>query len=386
MKHFINWQKGAVLVFFALILPALIAFTGLAVDFGNVYVHKSQLQNMTDASVLAAAQEYSHTQDSNDAQNTALEYINDNKHLNHGSGFNNPVPATSSYPVITVNNGITKLKLTLNDTVPMYFLRLFGYNQMDISATANAQVVNPLAAFADLIRFSQILHITQGHQNNQYKTTFDGTIGYVSPADGYNSIETSNNNNNPPDQIQNAIYSSSGEQITPYQRDNMPDFSNTPFSLSALKKSADNINPSFGSNKVISSDKLTGKIIYIDQESPDIVIDKPLPGSNDPEKKNIPLILVYDNPGVLNIHVNSDTGRPLIIYYTGTGEIHYNPGPGVPTFTGIIYAPKTKILTNENKAAFSGSIYCQSYYSQVEGSYTYKSFDSPFSQVILTDD
>ena len=46
-------QKGAVLVFFALLLPIIVFFAGMAIDFGRAYMHKSQLQNAADAAALA---------------------------------------------------------------------------------------------------------------------------------------------------------------------------------------------------------------------------------------------------------------------------------------------------------------------------------------------
>ncbi len=46
-------QKGAVLVFMALMLPIVVFFSGMAIDFGRAYLHKAQLQNAADAAALA---------------------------------------------------------------------------------------------------------------------------------------------------------------------------------------------------------------------------------------------------------------------------------------------------------------------------------------------
>lgn len=48
-----NSQKGAVLVFVALMLPIMVFFGGMAIDFGRAYMYKSQLQNAADAAALA---------------------------------------------------------------------------------------------------------------------------------------------------------------------------------------------------------------------------------------------------------------------------------------------------------------------------------------------
>ena len=54
----IHAQRGAILVLTAFLLPFIIAFTGLAVDFGNLYVQHQRLQNAADAAVLAGAKAY----------------------------------------------------------------------------------------------------------------------------------------------------------------------------------------------------------------------------------------------------------------------------------------------------------------------------------------
>ena len=51
-------ERGAVLTTFAIAIPTLILFAALALDVGNWYVHKRQLQNRADAAALAAAVAY----------------------------------------------------------------------------------------------------------------------------------------------------------------------------------------------------------------------------------------------------------------------------------------------------------------------------------------
>lgn len=46
-------QGGSVLIISALMLPLMLGCLGFAYDFGNLYMHKSRLQNMTDAAALA---------------------------------------------------------------------------------------------------------------------------------------------------------------------------------------------------------------------------------------------------------------------------------------------------------------------------------------------
>lgn len=68
-------QQGAILVLTAFLLPFIIAFTGMAVDFGSAYVRRSQLQNAADAAVLAGAYQID---DSNKTKNTVESYLKTN--------------------------------------------------------------------------------------------------------------------------------------------------------------------------------------------------------------------------------------------------------------------------------------------------------------------
>lgn len=51
----VKGKKGIAVIYIALILVAMVAFVGLAVDIGYMYVAKGQLQNAADAAALAGA-------------------------------------------------------------------------------------------------------------------------------------------------------------------------------------------------------------------------------------------------------------------------------------------------------------------------------------------
>ena len=50
-------KKGAVMTLFAILLPVLLAFTGIAVDLGRLYMEKGRLQNIADSAALAGMAE-----------------------------------------------------------------------------------------------------------------------------------------------------------------------------------------------------------------------------------------------------------------------------------------------------------------------------------------
>lgn len=50
-------EKGVILVTVAIMLPVLLAFTGIAFDLGRLYLEKGRMQHMADAAVLAGLQD-----------------------------------------------------------------------------------------------------------------------------------------------------------------------------------------------------------------------------------------------------------------------------------------------------------------------------------------
>jgi hypothetical protein len=52
-------EKGTVIVFFALMLPFLILFAGMAIDIGRGYLNKSYMQNAADMAALAGVEKVS---------------------------------------------------------------------------------------------------------------------------------------------------------------------------------------------------------------------------------------------------------------------------------------------------------------------------------------
>lgn len=95
--------------------------------------------------------------------------------------------------------------------------------------------------------------------------------------------------------------------------------------------------------------------------NPDIKIDC-LPPKSDPND-NRPLYIVCDNIGNIFFEnkIEDRNSRPIIIVYTGTKEINVHGATNDSTtkgsyFHGIIYAPYSNVLINDEKLSFYGSI------------------------------
>lgn len=95
-------QKGAVTIMAAVMLPVVLAFTGIAVDIGRLYVEKAKLQNLADAAATSALVEM---------RKTEIVKIGKTKKYKEGSGTlttNIPIGAISdnSDVVETIKNSV----------------------------------------------------------------------------------------------------------------------------------------------------------------------------------------------------------------------------------------------------------------------------------------
>jgi hypothetical protein len=154
-------NRGIATIYIALILVALLAFAGLAIDLGYMYVAKTQLQNAADAAALAGASQFSELTSSDtiqlNARNQAISFASKN--------YSTKIPVTilsdstndfSAANDITVGNwdGTTYIrgKIPINaievrtrrtpdspdKQVSIFFGRIFGWDKMSASAVAIA--------------------------------------------------------------------------------------------------------------------------------------------------------------------------------------------------------------------------------------------------------
>ncbi|MFZ0494008.1 MAG: pilus assembly protein TadG-related protein, partial [Acidimicrobiia bacterium] len=121
-------DEGAVLVWVAGSIVALMLFAALAVDLGWFYLNSSRLQNAADAAALAGVVDLPGflTQAQSDADDAAA-----------ANGF--PGSVTSLVPLAD-----NSLEVTLQTTVPTFFLRVAGFINMTISRTSTAEYIKPV--------------------------------------------------------------------------------------------------------------------------------------------------------------------------------------------------------------------------------------------------
>ncbi|NBI28363.1 Tad domain-containing protein [Chengkuizengella marina] len=125
LKQFIQDEKGGSLVFVSISMVVLLASVGLIVDFGKLYVVKADLQKTANAAALSGAQELM-----NDASKVeeVVEIILDE----HGQ---QDILETTE---INMDQDVT---VVLNEEVPLFFSKMFGFENVEVPVRAKAELI-----------------------------------------------------------------------------------------------------------------------------------------------------------------------------------------------------------------------------------------------------
>ena len=129
-------RRGSAIAMMAAGLIPAIAALGSAIDAGRIYMVKSQLQTGVDAAALAGARSFSITGTAaNSRESQAQAYFSGNFPDSY-MGVTNLVMRPTFAVVRSVNT--TTVVATAN--LPMSFMRLFGFEQAPVQATAKAAI------------------------------------------------------------------------------------------------------------------------------------------------------------------------------------------------------------------------------------------------------
>ncbi|MGA7577368.1 MAG: pilus assembly protein TadG-related protein [Desulfobaccales bacterium] len=133
-KKFWKNQRGSMAVLVGVMLPVLVGFLGLALDFGHVILVRTQMQNAVDAAACAGAMKL--TVPIPGGQSQATTEANSMITANSFSTAN----AAVTFPTDPQNNpsGAPLVKVSLTDSVPTYFMRVLGIKTVSLKAHAEA--------------------------------------------------------------------------------------------------------------------------------------------------------------------------------------------------------------------------------------------------------
>lgn len=372
-------QKGQILVFTAVLLPLLIAACGFTVDFGNMYMHKSKLQNAADAAAIAGGYAFRDNKENIDshpkADNASKDSAKSNLTKLDGIG--------QLYQARMDKDGVIYYRVELSESVPVYFLRLFGVgDSTTVSADSIASIVN-----------------LGGGKNNIFQNLFSFGSG------GFTSTNANQNPDNPggslignssfyqgdirgigPDADMSKHYTH--ELLTFASRDafladrnltvkqaldrdkknGTHEYYTTPSqdyehrlddNLKDIVDAAKGHEYIWGHEKKLSdilSQTVNNNFYFYNPSGQDAELNVDcLPKGN--PNDNRPLYFVFDKWAKLTItnKVEDRNSRPIIFVSTGTGTIPVEKIDG-SYFHGIIYAPYADVHINDEKLSFYGSI------------------------------
>jgi len=125
-------ENGQILMIYALVIPLLLLFAGIAIDFGFAYVTKMNLSKAVDAAALAGMRNYGKGQ----AQATAIALDAFNANYQSSSGLSSNPPAVNIAVTTDANsNRIVNVSATV--AMNTFFIRLLpSYGTLNISSSA----------------------------------------------------------------------------------------------------------------------------------------------------------------------------------------------------------------------------------------------------------
>jgi Flp pilus assembly protein TadG len=136
-RHDIRSERGVALAYTAVVLAALLLFTGLAVDTGRAYVVKAQLSKAVDGAALAAARNLN----SGNPHDEAVRIFKANFPLGFmgTSSVTDPTNDPSFFSLSTdPTTGVNTVTVTANAVMPTTFMKLGNFDSVTVAASGQA--------------------------------------------------------------------------------------------------------------------------------------------------------------------------------------------------------------------------------------------------------
>lgn len=403
MKRHWSGQQGAILVLTAFLLPFIILFTGMAVDFGNLYVQHQRLQNAADAAALAGAYNFKaeNTTDMSVAKSNADKAAVENGNINCGGSMTD-AHVNMDEPKVDNPQNPSYYGVRMTKPVPIYFLSYFPGigNTQDVSAVATAKInlsvenkndsdalVDSLAIYLEKFDSTQELNNPDdnslGTVHHNITATFDGKITYAGPGPNVNAYSFTYNNKN---YFFTKKAQDDGSPIKEIVEKKQGEYWDTVHSAkfdyneNAIAKAFINKEKVFGTynapdNRVTLvkgtiDGWLDDPIIHISRQDLSINGNNLLSNQFGRTNRDIPVYVEVDN--LTNINLESDTIRPIFIY-AKSGNVNLNMNGH--NFRGIIYAPNSSFIVNLNDKTFQGSVIAKQVSFHGKGHYIYEGFN-----------
>lgn len=152
-------ERGAYMIFFAILIPILFSCAGLAVDLGNGFARQARLQKAADAAVLAAAYVYD-KDDVTDLKTVAHTYLEANLYADTAMRDNYKIDKITKrvYGDGTDETKGVLLSLYVSQNVDTTFMRILGLQKIPVSVEATARLVpdSPITGDPGVFGFTMV--------------------------------------------------------------------------------------------------------------------------------------------------------------------------------------------------------------------------------------
>lgn len=177
-------ERGAYMVFFAILIPILFACAGLAVDLGNGFARHARLQKAADAAALAGAAAFAMNQETVDSHPKADAQAETYAKVNWGNGR----ASFQKRPQAQTVDGVSYYRVLLQESIPTTFIKFVGIKEDLFNIEAEAVAVIPTKSneqlkFDSLASFSGSMsgtfnnnNGTDNGNNNPIASTYDGHV------------------------------------------------------------------------------------------------------------------------------------------------------------------------------------------------------------------
>ena len=125
LRRFYKNEEGNVILISAFLFLALTALAGLVIDGGHLYLTKTHLQKTANAAVLSGGQQLT-ASDKSVVENLVSDIVKDHGELSSVQNINVEME--------------TKVTVHLNKPVDLFFSSILGFESVDVSAKATAQI------------------------------------------------------------------------------------------------------------------------------------------------------------------------------------------------------------------------------------------------------
>jgi Predicted membrane protein len=151
-----RYQKGSIMVLTTVMILVMVGILALAVDLGFLFSARNQLQNGIDAAALAAGAGLRVTIEADSsapqqriiAQQLAIQYAGYNqlrRYPDPDPNANQPnannITISAGDVTVDTNGELPKVRVTTSKEVPLLFAGVFGFNNINMGATATASLL-----------------------------------------------------------------------------------------------------------------------------------------------------------------------------------------------------------------------------------------------------